>query len=309
MSTPSDAGIGALDAPASAAPALAPTRPFFWSVRREIWENRSLYIAPLVVAGVYLFAFTIRLITLPQRMRALSALDAAQQRGAVMAPFSTAAAVIMFTAFVVGALYALEALHGERRDRSILFWKSLPVSDLTAVLSKAAIPIVGLPLFAYALVLATQAVILVLSTLVLLSTRSGAATLWSELPFVQMPLIQLYGLTVHALWFAPLYSWLLLVSAWARRTPFLWAVLPAVAIGVFERVAFGTAHFGALLHYRLGGAMREAFTAEASGGHVTLLSQLDPGRFLTSAGLWLGLVFAAAFLAAAARLRRHRGPI
>jgi ABC-2 type transport system permease protein len=125
-----------------------------------------------------------------------------------------------------------------------------------------------------------------------------------------MALIQVYGLAVHALWHAPLYGWLLLVSAWARRTPFLWAVLPPVLIGGFERIAFGTSHFGSLLAYRVMGAMKEAFTVEAARtGHVTLLTQLDAGRFLTSGGLWSGLLFAALFLAAATRLRRRRGPL
>ena len=293
----------------AAASAAPPTRPFYWSVRRELWENRSVYLAPLAAAAVFLFGYTISLVTLPHRMRGIAALEAAKQRGAVMAPYSTVAALVMFTAFVVGAVYALDALHGERRDRSILFWKSLPVSDLTTVLSKAAIPLMVLPLLAMALVAGVQAAMLLMGTFVLLVSGAGAATVWRELPFVQMPIIQVYGLTVHALWFAPLYAWMILVSAWARRTVALWAVLPAVVVAAFEHVAFGTSYFAGLLGYRVTGAMREAFTAEASGGHVTLLTQLDPLRFLTSAGLWLGLLFAALFLAAAIRLRRQRGPI
>ena len=56
--------------------------------------------------------------------------------------------------------YCLDALYGERRDRSILFWKSLPVSDLTTVLSKASIPIVVLPLLTFAVTVATQLIML-----------------------------------------------------------------------------------------------------------------------------------------------------
>ena len=209
----------------------------------------------------------------------------------------------------MGAIYALDALNGERRDRSILFWKSLPVSDLTTVLAKAAVPMVVLPGLAMAIVAATQAVMLLQSSFVLTLTGVGAGIVWRELPFVQMPLIQVYGLTVHALWFAPLYAWMILVSAWARRLAIVWAVLPAVVIGAFEHVAFGTSFVGRLLGYRITGAMQTAFTPEARGGHVTLLSQLDPIGFLTSAGLWLGLAFAAIFLAAATRLRRRSGPI
>ena len=285
------------------------TRPFYWSVRREVWENRSIYLAPLATATVFLFGFSIGLVHHAHRMRGRAALEPAKQ-GALIMPYSMAAALIMFTAFAVAVFYCLDALHGERRDRSILFWKSLPVSDLTTVLSKACIPLVVIPLLTSVIVYATQMVMLPLNTVALAASGAGAARLWRELPFIQMALIQLYGLAVHALWHAPLYGWLLLVSVWARRAPFLWAVLPLVMIGAFERIAFGTSHFGKLLGYRVMGAMREAFTVEAARtGHVTLLTQLDPGRFLTSAGLWSGLLFAALFLAAATRLRRQRGPI
>ena len=86
-------------------------------------------------------------------------------------------------------------------------------------------------------------------------------------------------------------------------------MLPPLAIGVLERIAFGTSHFGSLLRYRLVGAMREAFAVEAGDDVILRLAQLDPVRFLSSPGLWIGLLVAAAFLAAAVRLRRHREPI
>jgi ABC-2 type transport system permease protein len=115
---------------------------------------------------------------------------------------------------------------------------------------------------------------------------------------------------VHALWYAPLYGWLMLVSAWARRTPFLWAVLPPLALGAFERIAFQTTYFGALMKHRVTGAMVNASDLEPGNkGDITRLSQLDPLGFLSSPGLWIGLAAAAAFLAAAARLRRRGEPI
>jgi ABC-2 type transport system permease protein len=119
---------------------------------------------------------------------------------------------------------------------------------------------------------------------------------------------------VIALWHAPLYGWLLLVSGWARRAPFLWAVLPLLAIGVFEWIAFRTSYFGSLLHYRLGGFIAAAFDLKDKNGvaidaHFIPLAQLAPGRFLSSPGLWIGLIVAAALLAAAVRLRRYREPI
>jgi ABC-2 type transport system permease protein len=287
-----------------------PPRPMYWSVRRELWENRSLYLAPLAVTVLVLFATMISMIGLPRRMRTLPA-DPAQAHAVVVRQFSIAPTPIMLATFLVGMYYALDALYGERRDRSILFWKSLPVSDRTTVLSKAAIPLMVLPLIGLALSLATQIIILALSTVVLLASGMSPATLWVEWNFIQGPMVMLYGLGVHVLWFAPIYGWLLLVSAWARRTPLLWATLPLLAIGLFERMAFGSRHFVQLLQYRLTGAMTQAFAAGQGDGRRTLdrLTQLDPMKLLATPGLWIGLGFATVCLAVAVRLRRNREPI
>src|ERR1700732_3084274 len=132
------------------------TRPRYGSVRRELWENRSLYIAPLIVAAFEVFGFAISTIGLAERRRAVLLLDPAHQRAAIEQPYDLAAMMMIFIAFIVGVFYCLDALHGERRDRSILFWKSLPVSDLTTVLSKATIPLVILPLIAFVLIVCVQ---------------------------------------------------------------------------------------------------------------------------------------------------------
>jgi ABC-2 type transport system permease protein len=284
-------------------------RPLYWSVRRELWENRSISIAPLIVAGVVLLGFSIRSFGLSRRMQALAALDAAKQQAAVAMPYSLAASLIILTAYVVGVFYCLDALHGERRDRSILFWKSLPVSDLTTVLSKACVPLVVLPLVAFCVSLAAQLVMLAMGSFVLLLSGSGLGMLWGHLSLVRMTLIMIYGLTVHALWHAPIYAWLLLVSGWARRATLVWALLPPLAIGVLEKIAFGTSHFASLLKYRAVGAMSAAFSLEKGEGMVLRLHQLAPAQFLMTPGLWIGLIAAAALLAAATRLRRRREPI
>ncbi len=296
-------------ADATAAPPRE-TRAMYWSVRREVWENRSLYIAPLLVAAVVLFGAMIGTIGLPKRMRA-AALDPAKLHAVVVRPFSLAPAPIMLATFLIGLFYSLDALYGERRDRSILFWKSLPVSDLTTVLSKASIPLVVLPLIAFVLSLATVAFIMFFSTAALLARGLSPAPLWTEYRFIQEPLVMIYGLTVHALWFAPIYGWLLLVSAWARRLPLLWATFPLLAIPLGEKVVFNTTYFTNMLKYRVVGAMSEGFITAPShrGPLIEGLAQLSPVRFLSAPGLWVGLLCAAAFLAAAVRLRRNREPI
>ena len=285
------------------------TRPLYWSVRRELWENRSVVLAPLAIAGLVLFSTFINAMILPQRMRGISALDPAKQRYLVVTPYGIAASVILFTGFVVGVFYCIDALNSERRDRSILFWKSLPVSDRTTVLAKASIPLAFLPLFSFGLVLVAQTIMVLVSSVALLGSGLNPAMLWTRLPLLPMTLVMIYGLAVHVLWYAPLYAWLLLVSAWARRAAYLWAILPLIAIQIVERIAFGSTLIASLLQYRLVGAMREAFTVDPMKVRITRFSQLAPLRFLTSPGLWLGLIVAAAFLAAAVRLRRNREPI
>lgn len=281
----------------------------YWSIRRELWENRSVYLAPLAVAALVLFALSINTVRLPARVRAAESIEATPQQR-VIKPYSMAPAPIMFASILVGLFYSLDALYGERRDRSILFWKSMPVSDRTTVLAKASIPLLVLPLVAWALSVVTFGTLMLLGTLVLLGSGVSPARLWAEIRVVQEGLIMLYGLAVHALWLAPIYGWLLLVSAWARRTPVLWAVLPLFAISVVERLALGTAHFPALLGYRVTGAMTLAFAGSAlQGGDINRLSQLDPSRFLGSAGLWTGLAATALFLATAVWLRRRGEPI
>ena len=292
------------------APAPMPeTRPMIWSVRRELWENRFITIAPLAVTALVLLGSLISVIGLPRRMQALAE-DPAKLHGMIVRPLSMAPAPIMLATLMIGMFYALDALYGERRDRSLLFWKSLPVSDLITVLSKASIPLVVLPSIAFALSVATQIVLLLVSAAVVLGSGVSSATLWTEFRFLQGLLIMLYGLTVHALWFAPVYGWLMMVSAWARRAPLLWALLPLLAVSAVERIALGSWHFMAMLQYRMTGAMKEAFAFKpGSGGDVDRFTQLDPARFLTTPGLWIGLAFAAACLAAAVRLRRSREPI
>jgi ABC-2 type transport system permease protein len=302
---------GAAPSTPTAPAALPAARPLYWSIRRELWENRSVYLAPLAVAALVLFAMSIHgTVRLPQRVRAAAANDRGGPQITAVTPYAVAPAPIMFTTILVGMFFCLDALYGERRDRSILFWKSLPVSDRTAVLAKAAVPFVILPAIGFALSVAVMSVLMALGTVVLVANGLRPTALWAQVGVVSEPLIMLYGLAVHVLWHAPIYGWFLLISAWARRTPFLWAVLPPLALAAAEHLAFQTSYVGAFLRYRLGGAMKEAFILEAGKtGNISRLSQLDLLGFLATPGLWIGLIAAAAFLVAAARLRRNREPI
>lgn len=300
--------------PGSSAPSLRVAleiplaRRFYWALRREFWENRAIYIAPLTASAIGLFGFLLTLIHLPQRIRAASALGSMQLHDVIEMPYDTVAAMLMGTFLLVLLFYCIEALQRERRDRSILFWKSLPVSDLITVAAKTAIPFVVLPLLTVALTVATHFIMLLVSSMVLAGSGLSVAAYWTQVSFVRMSFLLLYHvMTVHVLWSAPIYGWLLLVSAWAPRAPFLWAVLPPLAIGVLEKLVFNTTHFAAFLaHFVTGGT--EGVYAPATmpmdpSAHVT------PLRFLSVPGLWIGLAVTVLFLALVVRLRRYREPM
>jgi len=296
--------------PESAAASLAALqapRPMYWSVRRELWENRSIYVAPLLVAAVVMFGFVISTIGMPHRRRSTVLLPPAQQHAAIAMPFDMAAAMLVVTAFVIGIFYCLDALQGERRDRSILFWKSLPVSDPTTVLAKASIPLVALPALTFVIIVLTQWFMLLWSTAVLLPSGLAGST-WTHFHWFTQSLLVFYCLIVLVLWHAPIYALLLLISSWARRASYLWAVLPPLAIAAVEKIVFNTTYFGSFLKYRLIGGIGEAFIFKAP--HSTdSLSRLTPLNFLSTPGLWIGLILAAIFITAAVRLRRDQEPV
>jgi ABC-2 type transport system permease protein len=286
---------------------MNPRTHLFWSIRRELWENRSVWMAPLAVGLLIVLAFAV-VTDWAEALRLTLPKDARAQLRLMYMPYGLAASVILFTGWLVALFYALDALNGERRDRSILFWKSMPVSDLTTVLAKAALPLLVVPLFATAIALATQLAMLVAGSVVLAAKGLDASIAWTRVPWFATTAGMLYGTAVHTLWFAPIYAYLLLVSAAVRRATFLWAFLPLFAVVAVEWLAFRTMHFASLLKDRVVGGMI-AFKPEAMSQPIMDLAQLDPERFFASPGLWLGLLFATACIAGAIRLRRYREPI
>lgn len=302
--------------------AVRKVRPFYWSVRRELWENPALYVAPAAVAGVILFGALIGAFLLPgmlqdaQAVQAISTAnveqfakasrDAARVKGVEM-PYTFVAAFVFLAATIVGVFYASSALHSERKDRTILFWKSLPVSDRTTVLAKVFVPMVVLPAAIFTITFVTHLLMLAWSTVLLLLHGVAPGELYRFLHFPYMWVALARGLIIVALWHAPVIAWLMLASGWARRVPFLWAVTPWVAIPLVEWLALRTHHTFDFAVSRLNGGYLLAFGGGDSGP-VERWSDLDLAPLLHP-GLWGGLIVAAGLIAAAVRLRRYRDPI
>ena len=285
---------------------VSDARRMYWLLKRELWENRAIYVAPLVVAGVFLFGFVVSVNHVLRDIRATAGATTLDLQGEMFMSrtYDMAALAMMATTLIVAVFYCLDALHGERRDRSILFWKSLPVSDTAAVLSKVLVAIVLIPLVTWLITVALHVVMLVVSGAVLLASGQSLALL-AHLGLGGRWIALVYHLVVvHGLWYAPFFAWFLLVSVWARRAPFLWAVLPPLAVGVLEKVLFNTSYFASLLESRFSGSPQA--NSHTAMSPFAMIAD-NPG--FSSPGLWIGLALAAVFIFAAIRLRRHQGGI
>jgi ABC-2 type transport system permease protein len=306
---------GAPDSPRSdAAPAgKSPGEILLTLVRREFWEHRALWLAPLCMAALLALVAVIGRIHI--HMDEAPQLASESQRVALFSIIQfVLAAPLYIVALCVGSFYLLDCLYAERKDRSILFWKSLPVSDGLTVCSKLLVALVVVPFGVFALALVAHLVdTAILGARVALGSLPPVLT-WSSYEWLRTEAVMFLVTLFVVLWWAPIAGFLLLVSAWVRRAPILWATLPFVLGPVLEWVAFGTRYLLGFIDYRLNG-----IAAILGVGHLNLISKhgphhtvgtalevLDFRGALTSIDLWLGLAVTAAFVYAATRIRRYR---
>jgi len=262
-------------------------------IRREFWENRSLWIAP-TVASLFLLCSTIllavRMDDLSRGPRGMFRNNPSMGTPPGTSPFEIT--VFAFSAMIFGigaistAMYCLDSLYSERRDRSILFWKSLPVSDAQTVLAKAGVALVAMPVLLTLMAMATN----LLSGAVLSinpSPGSPVRMMWHDGNLITAYFHLVGAVFVNVLWYAPAVAYAMVASVLSTRLPLVMAAVPLVTLAVGEQIVFGTGHMASFLLGR--------FT-----------SVFNVGETLRSAQLWLGLVVAAAGFALAIRLRRWR---
>jgi ABC-2 type transport system permease protein len=272
-------------------------------VRRELWENRGLWIAPLIGVGLLLIAAIwgaanigngITISTDP-----VESPRRATEIGAVSL-LGIGSAISLFACIVTG-IYLLDCLFAERKDRSILFWKSLPVSDAETVLTKLGLALVLMPLYVLALSIVLQPLLALIVSLRFSALDSHIGGLmWGSLK--ALPYLMGSWL-VMLLWYAPVATYLMLASVIARRTPIVYAIVPPVALGVAEWLLFASHHVFQFVGERLAPQlMRPGFVVPRGG---SLDFQVEWG-LLTQPGLWLGLLAAAAMAYGVIRLRRYR---
>ncbi len=302
---------------------------FVMLLRRETWEPRAIVLAPAIVAGLTTLLMLAGLVQGRGLSRDGAGLYLVQGLG-LMSPERREASLtllltgvvplFLLTMVIVILFYAVDALYSERRDRSILFWKSLPVTDLATVLSKLCMALVVIPLVTVVFIALTQVLTLLMATLMVWGAEGDAWSLvWRPAPLLSLWTLAVYFMCAAALWCAPLIGWLLLASAWARKAPLLWATLPLVIGGQLELLAFGTTTLYSLVADRVIGVFRVAFRPDIKSlmqvdgdGEVQavatdrLIALIDLPGLLTAPGLWLGLLVAAGFVTLAIWLRRYR---
>ncbi len=318
------------------------TNTLFWLVKREFWEHRGgFFWAPVITGAVFVLLNIMGIITAgvfgarngfnlsfggnQNNMRVLSqALDKQSMdtvgAGLDMVMYSATMIMGVVLGFVV-FFYCLGTLYDDRRDRSILFWKSLPISDTATVLSKVITATVVAP-FITAIVGVLTGLLMLLAFAIALSLNGVSVWHLLSLSHPLRVIANMVGaIPLYLLWALPTVGWLMLCSAWARSKPFLWAVALPVAAGIvigwFNLL--GTVNVSSSWYWRdiaarmLGSVFPGGWFSEVTGiggdNPAELLSSMSVGRaytVLASANLWIGVAAAIAMLAGAIWFRRWR---
>jgi len=286
----------------------------FWNsryvmlVRRELWEHRTLWLAPAVVAAL--------MVILPMfgnfragpgfqiNVNAPEVPTAVQQYFGQIVMVSLAT-VLGVVSCIVSVIYLLDSLFAERKDRSILFWKSLPVTDTETVLSKLVLALVIIPLMTLLLAFAAYCMLAGLLYLRYEQLRPALENLSLAQGLISVGQLVNTWLFV-LLWYAPVAAYLMLASVLARRAPLVYAVLPPFVVVMIESMLFGTDHVARLLRrWLLPTSQRDpASDFRLSDGRI--MDGPDWANALSQPDIWLGLAAAVVMVYIVIRLRRYR---
>jgi ABC-2 type transport system permease protein len=298
----------------------------FALLQRELWEHRAIYVAPIVVAVL----MTLGALTGQVSVNGIDHVEVGIV-GASNLPENARAAVLsgimiglsttfVFAMWILTIFYALDSLYAERKDRSILFWRSIPITDAETVVSKLLTALIVIPLASFAMIVITHLVVFLITS-VWVGVRGGNAwhLIWASAPFFDNWTATLIFLLALPLWLSPFIGWFLFVSAFTKRSPFLTAFLPLAVLPLLEKMIFDTAVFAEALFVRSVKmplfidlqTMERLFDegehfAKVADAELSLLGLMDFGGFLASPGLWLGMIVCGLFTAAAIYVRRYR---
>jgi ABC-2 type transport system permease protein len=294
-------------------------------VRRELWEHRSLYVTPAVVALImiltlltaFVFASGYQEIVDLGIVGAQNLAGDVERRAAVLAVLIGNTVPFIFAGTILTIFYSLDSLYAERKNKSILFWRSLPITDAETVISKLLTAVLAIPLIAFVVIVASHLVILAITS-IFVSIEGGSSIflIWKSAPLFDAWAGVFLITIMLPVWFSPFIGWFLFVSAWTKRSPLLTAFLPLVLVPTLEYWVLRTHLIWDAIRTRFEqlpifkGIDPEQFFDEreliASADAVSLLGYVDVGKFLASPQMWAGIVVCGLFVTAAIYVRRYR---
>ncbi len=248
-----------------------------WLIRREFWENRAIWMIPAVIGAIMTLAALfgrIDLMSMPSQMPSRAVGEA----------FLVAVGATFFAIMsIYSTWYLLDCLYADRKDRSVLFWKSMPISDTTTVLAKLVTALLVIPVVYFAA--ADLATLLMAFIISVRASSSIGGSVWHFDLWLQMQVLWIYLIMTAAIWYLPVAGYLLVVSAWAKRAVMLWSILPPLALILAERWFFATHVIFNELANRLLSLPRVAFHTDL-GDKFWGPSVVDNGVIRTPASLW-----------------------
>jgi len=294
--------------------------------RRELWEHRSIIVTPIVIGLILSLGvlMTESMLTAHTEevdigIATMSNLGDESHRSAVINGLLFIPSVIILIGMsILVIFYSLDALYAERKDKSILFWRSLPVTDAETVISKALTGALVIPLISFAAIIATQLISMLLSSIwIMIEGGNAIHLIWAPASLLSLWAATLAGILMLSLWLSPFLGWFLFVSAFAKRMPLLLAALPIVMLPMLENWIFGSKMFFEAFFVRTVEPIRDA--AEAAKASFEISENLrvssfianpwqaiDFGNFFAKPDLWAGLIVSAIFITAAVYVRRYR---
>jgi ABC-2 type transport system permease protein len=294
-------------------------------IRREIWEHRSVYITPLAIAVLMTLAPLTGQVAISAygsavdlAMMTANEIDPRAHRAIINGFVIGIASVFLVATWILTVFYALDSLYAERKNKSILFWRSLPVTDTETVISKLLVALVVIPLVSFLAIIATQLVTLILTS-IWLNFEGGNPSLiiWQPLNLLDIWVGTLIVVLAVPLWLSPLIGWFLFVSAFAKRAPLAFAFMPLFILPMAEKILLGSQFLARMFFVRTfnmplfslnGGRELTFFDLEDLNADqfLSLLSLIDLGKFFGNVSLWAGLLICAVFTAGAIYIRRYR---
>jgi ABC-2 type transport system permease protein len=294
-------------------------------IKRELWEHRSIYVTPAAIAVIVTLGVLAMLMLASGFAKELDmAIFGAQnlagdvERRAALTGFFVATSWVFLVALMfLTVFYSLDSLYAERKDKSILFWRSMPATDAETVISKLLTAAIVIPVITAVGIWATHLVNLIVTSL-WVSAKGGDAgvLIWGSVPILDNWLAALIVVVASGLWMSPFIAWFLFVSTWAKRMPILMAFMPPIVLGLLEWIVFRTQYFLTTIGDR--GDMTPLFHSMSlerffeeeqwrdGVENISLLQHMDLVGFVTDPGFWSGLLVCGLLTTAAIYVRRYR---